>query len=124
MVVDIQDEYKRTELGVIPEDWNVLSLGSVVEFLDGKRVPLKASDRAGRSGPFPYYGASGVIDYIDDYIFDEDLILLGEDGENILSGEGHKDWIAGVDFHPGGSHLVTGSGDKTVKIWNFIESCC
>lgn len=47
-----------------------------------------------------------------------------EDGENILSGEGHRDWISGVDFHPAGSHLVTGSGDKSVKIWDFINSCC
>lgn len=47
-----------------------------------------------------------------------------EDGENILSGEGHKDWISGIDFHPAGSHLVTGSGDKSIKIWDFVNSCC
>lgn len=47
-----------------------------------------------------------------------------EDGENILSGEGHKDWLSGVDFHPAGSHLVTSGGDNTVKIWDFINSCC
>ena len=45
-----------------------------------------------------------------------------EDGENNLSGEGHKDWITGVDFHPAGSHLVTAGGDKSVKIWDFINS--
>lgn len=45
-----------------------------------------------------------------------------EDGENILSGEGHKDWITGVDFHPAGSHLVTSGGDKTIKVWDFINS--
>lgn len=45
-----------------------------------------------------------------------------EDGENILSGEGHKDWISGVDFHPAGSHLVTSGGDKTIKVWDFINS--
>jgi WD40 repeat protein len=45
-----------------------------------------------------------------------------EDGENILSGEGHKDWLSGVDFHPAGSHLVTSGGDKTVKVWDFINS--
>ncbi len=47
-----------------------------------------------------------------------------EDGENILSGEGHKDWVSAIDFHPAGSHLVTGGGDKTVKIGDFINSCC
>lgn len=47
-----------------------------------------------------------------------------EDGENILSGEGHKDWLSGVDFHPAGSHLVTSGGDKTIKVWDFVNKCC
>ena len=56
-----------------------------MEFLDGQRKPLESADRAKRQGSYPYYGASGIIDYIDDYIFDEPLILLGEDGANILN---------------------------------------
>jgi type I restriction enzyme S subunit len=77
--------YKQTELGEIPEDWEVVPLKEVVEFLDGKRKPVKMSDRAKMRGIYPYYGASGIVDYVNDYIFDDDLILLGEDGENILS---------------------------------------
>lgn len=69
----------------IPKDWELRHLGQIVIFLDGKRRPIKDSDRAKMQGDFPYYGASGIIDHINDYIFDEDLILLGEDGENILS---------------------------------------
>lgn len=42
--------------------------------------------------------------------------------EQIMTGEGHKDWISAVDFHPAGSHLVTGGGDKCVKVWDFINS--
>ena len=67
------------------EEWEEKSLGNVVKFLDGKRKPIKESDRANMQGEYPYYGASGIIDYVNDYIFDEDLILLGEDGENIVS---------------------------------------
>ena len=70
---------------MVPNGWEMLSLSDVVEFLDRKRVPIKASERSARSGPYRYYGASGVIDYVDDYIFDDDLILLAEDGANILS---------------------------------------
>ncbi|HEY5523029.1 MAG TPA: restriction endonuclease subunit S [Desulfuromonadaceae bacterium] len=77
--------YKQTDVGLIPEDWTVCRLSEVVEFLDGRRRPVKDSDRAKMRGDFPYYGASGIIDYVNNFIFDEDLILLGEDGENILS---------------------------------------
>jgi len=39
-----------------------------------------------------------------------------------MTGEGHKDWISAIDFHPAGSHLVTGGGDKCIKVWDFINS--
>jgi type I restriction enzyme S subunit len=71
--------------GTIPKEWEITTLGEVVDFLDGKRRPVKDSDRAKMSGTFPYYGASGIVDYVNGYLFDEELILLGEDGENILS---------------------------------------
>lgn len=77
--------YKQTEVGLIPEVWEVKPLADVVDFLDGRRRPVKDSDRAKMSGDIPYYGASGIVDYVNDFLFDEDLILLGEDGENILS---------------------------------------
>lgn len=77
--------WKDSEVGRIPEDWEVKKLGDVVTFLDGRRKPIKDSDRDKMRGDFPYYGASGIIDYVNRYLFDEDLILLGEDGDNILS---------------------------------------
>lgn len=63
-------------------DWEKKKLEDVVEFLDGQRKPLEAGQRV--AGKYPYYGASGIIDYVEDYIFDEELILLSEDGANIL----------------------------------------
>lgn len=63
-------------------DWEKKKLEDVVEFLDGQRKPLEAGQRV--SGKYPYYGASGIIDYVENYIFDEELILLSEDGANIL----------------------------------------
>ena len=64
------------------EDWEQRKLGDIVDFLDGQRKPLKESDRI--KGKYPYYGASGIIDYINDYLFDENLVLLSEDGANII----------------------------------------
>lgn len=53
------------------------------EILDSQRIPITASDR--KEGPYPYYGANGVQDYVDDYIFDDELVLLAEDGGNFGS---------------------------------------
>jgi type I restriction enzyme M protein len=58
--------------------WPMVELGEVVEILDSKRKPITKSDR--KSGQFPYYGATGILDYVHDYIFDERLVLIGEDG--------------------------------------------
>ncbi len=62
-------------------DWEQRKLSDCVEFLDTMRRPLKEGDR--EKGPYPYYGASGIVDYVSDYIFDEELVLLSEDGANI-----------------------------------------
>ena len=53
-------------------------LGDICEILDSKRIPITASNR--KAGIYPYYGANGIQDYVDDYIFDDELVLLAEDG--------------------------------------------
>ena len=73
---------KKTEESPVPIGWRLVRLGDVTEILDSKRIPLNSDDRAVMAGPYPYYGANGVVDFIDRWIFDEsqDLILLAEDG--------------------------------------------
>ena len=78
-------EFKDSELGRIPKSWEVVTLNEVTVNHDSKRVPIKSVDRQNIQGKYRYYGASGVIDYVEDYIFDGRYILLGEDGENVLS---------------------------------------
>ena len=63
------------------DPWEQRKLEDVVEFLDTMRKPLEGAKRI--SGSYPYYGASGIVDYVDGYLFDEELILLSEDGANI-----------------------------------------
>jgi len=62
---------------------NVILLEDCCEILDNLRVPITASER--KSGPYPYYGANGVQDYVNEYIFDDELVLLAEDGGNFGS---------------------------------------
>lgn len=59
--------------------------GDVTENFDKKRIPLSGSQRDARKGQYRYYGAQGVIDYIDDFIFDGTYLLIAEDGENLKS---------------------------------------
>ena len=66
-----------------PAGWKLKKLGYVTQCLDGARIPLSAEERATRQGEFPYYGASTIVDYVDDYLFDEELVLLGEDGAQL-----------------------------------------
>lgn len=73
------------ELPELPAGWGWFKFGSVSENFDGKRVPLSAKEREGRKGLYPYFGACSVIDHVDDYLFDGDYILIGEDGANLLS---------------------------------------
>lgn len=63
------------------DDWEQRKLGDVAEFLDTMRKPLEGARRI--PGPYPYYGASGIVDYVDGYLFNEELVLLSEDGANI-----------------------------------------
>lgn len=77
-------EGRPPAVGELKAGWRLERLDTVSDFLDGQRVPLKSSDRAKRPGTYPYYGASGIIDHIDGYIFDECLVLLSEDGANLV----------------------------------------
>lgn len=70
-------------LGKIPEVWEVVNLNEVADNFDRLRKPLSKMQRAKRQGIYPYYGASKVFDYIDDYIFDGLYLLLAEDGSVI-----------------------------------------
>ncbi len=62
-------------------EWPFVELGTLTVNLDTKRKPVKETDR--KPGPYPYYGASGVVDYVDGYIFDGEHLLIAEDGENL-----------------------------------------
>ena len=79
------NDYKFIDspLGPIPEGWRVGKLGEVIEIFDSERVPLNSRQREERKGDYRYFGATGVMDYINDYLFDGDYVLIGEDGSVI-----------------------------------------
>ena len=69
----------------IPATWKWVRLGSIMINRDSERVPLSVAQRAPLKKIYDYYGASGVIDKVDNYLFDKTLLLIGEDGANLLT---------------------------------------
>jgi type I restriction enzyme S subunit len=67
----------------IDRDWRVSRLKYHTACLDSRRIPLSAEQRATRKGPYPYYGASTIVDHLEGYLFDEELVLVGEDGASL-----------------------------------------
>lgn len=63
----------------------VVNLGDVIQLEDSKRQPLSSRERDSRKGGYPYYGAQGIVDYLDDYTYEGDYLLVAEDGENLRS---------------------------------------
>ncbi len=75
-------KFKDSPLGRLPEEWEVVRLGEIISVYDKKRIPLDSEFRLTIKGNIPYCGATGVIDYINDYIFDGEYLLIAEDGGN------------------------------------------
>lgn len=80
----LNPQRSRSEPGIESKtrqlDWTTVPLSKLVDVLDNKRIPLSASQRKHREGSVPYYGATGQVGTIDEHLFDEPLVLLGEDG--------------------------------------------
>ena len=75
----------ESPLGEIPEGWEVKGLGEIADNFDRLRKPLSKIQRADLQGPYPYYGAAKVFDYVNDFIFDGEYLLMAEDGSVITS---------------------------------------
>ena len=90
-----------------------------VEVLDNKRSPINANERKHRSGPVPYYGATGQVGWIDDYLFNEEIILLGEDGAPFLDGAKNKAYIiSGKSWVNNHAHVL--KAIKTITSNKFL----
>lgn len=105
----------------IPERWNYVPLSELVSLLDSKRVPLSQYQREQRKGIYPYYGATSVMDYIDDYIFDEDLVLLAEDGSTSDS-EGHPvvQYVWGKVWVNNHAHIIKPKAFESMVFLYFL----
>ena len=95
--------------------WATNSLGEVCDILDRLRRPITKRDRI--PGPYPYYGATGVLDHVADYIFDEPLVLIGEDGAKWGPGENSVFAIDGKAWVNNHAHVIRPHRSKLLDDW-------
>jgi type I restriction enzyme S subunit len=99
--------------------WPVFQLGEICLNEDARRVPVKSSDRKAMQGRFPYYGASGVIDHVDDYLFEGQRLLVGEDGANLIARSSPIGFIAdGKYWVNNHAHVLSENGEAKLR---FLE---
>ena len=91
------------------EGWKYEKLGDICDILDSKRKPITKNKRV--LGSIPYYGATGVLDYVKDFIFDEKLVLLGEDGAKWAAGDKSAYIISGKSWVNNHAHALRPNRD-------------
>ncbi|MBY5934089.1 restriction endonuclease subunit S [Tateyamaria omphalii] len=95
--------------------WPTKPLGELVDVLDRLRKPITKKDRT--AGPYPYYGATGVLDHVDGYLFDEPLVLIGEDGAKWEAGENSAFAIEGKAWVNNHAHVIRPHRDQVLDDW-------
>jgi type I restriction enzyme, S subunit len=97
------------------EDARDFRLHEVAEILDNERIPLNKETRSNIKGDIPYYGATGIIDYVDDYIFADEIVLIGEDGDHFLKWQ-----------YQSQTHLVRGKSwvNNHAHVFRAMEKYC
>ena len=116
-------EMVDSELGMIPKGWGVKKLNEVASCFDNKRVPLSSMERNLRKGIYPYYGAASLMDYIDDYLFDDTLILMGEDG-SVVDENGYPvlQYVFGKFWVNNHAHVLKGREISTELILCLLKN--
>lgn len=95
--------------------WPTKPLGDLVDVLDRLRKPITKKDR--KAGPYPYHGATGVLDHVDGYLFDEPLVLIGEDGAKWEAGANSAFAIEGKTWVNNHAHVIRPHRDQVLDDW-------
>ncbi len=104
-------------------DWEEKKLGDISECLDNKRKPVNENDRSVMQGNIPYYGANGIVGYVNDYLFNEPLILLAEDGGNFdqFATRPIAQKISGKTWVNNHAHVLRAIQNKSNEIFLFYS---
>ncbi|MCG9791156.1 restriction endonuclease subunit S [Flavobacterium algicola] len=108
----------------LPKDWKLFNLIEIMNNHDGKRKPISKVVRSKRKGEYRYYGATEIVDYIDDYLFDGEYLLIGEDGANLLTKNKDLAFIVSGKFWVNNHAHVLSSKEITTNkyVCNYFNS--
>ena len=115
-------EFVETELGMsIPNGWEICNFGDVSLNFNSRRIPLSNIQRQERKGSYPYYGAAGIIDFVDDYLYDGVFLLVGEDG-SVMKDDGTPflQYVEGKFWVNNHAHVIQGTNDVSTE-WLMLH---
>ena len=116
----IAERQPEVQTGNVVE-WSERVLGELTDNFDSVRVPVKQADRV--SGPYPYYGASGIVDHVDDYLLDGKYLLIAEDGENLRTRSTPIAFLAAGKFWVNNhAHVVRGNQKADTRFLMYALS--
>lgn len=103
-----------------PMRWNTDKFSNIAVNCDSVRIPIKQSEREKIQGEYPYYGATGIVDYVNDYIFDGEFLLIAEDGKNLVNRKKPLAWVVSGKFWVNNhSHIVKSNGSTNLTFLEF-----
>lgn len=110
-----------SELGKIPQGWRIESLLDIAELFDSKRKPLSSREREKMQKIYPYYGATSIMDYVDNYIFDGIYLLMGEDG-SVANAQGfpYLQYVVGKFWPNNHAHVMQGKNGYTTEMLHCL----
>ena len=102
-------------------EWQIFTLGELTKNFDAIRIPVKETDR--RAGSYPYYGASGIVDYVGEFLFDGQYLLIAEDGENLRTRTTPIAFLANGKFWVNNhAHIVQGNSIADTRFLKYVLS--
>ena len=103
-----------------PKGWEKIAFSNVAINMNSKRIPIKQADREQMQGDYPYYGATGIVDYINDFKFDGEFLLIAEDGKNLVNRKKPIAWTVNGQFWVNNhSHVVKYNGVSNLTFLAF-----
>ena len=121
--MELKPGYKHTEVGIIPEHWEVKTIGDAFDICNHLRYPISQDDRKKIPGEYPYYGPTKAQDFINEYRVEGEYALIGEDGDHFLKWRDAQMTLLvkgkfNVNNH---AHLVKGVNNLTSWFFYYFQ---